>query len=74
MKLYIEAMEIIESEAMEEEPDFIRLEIEDDLTEEKAIELIKSLMTPPYIIRRHYCYHDEDPKKPCKTEILEEAR
>ena len=71
MKVYVEAIEITGSY---EEPDFIRLELDDDLTEEQAIELIKSLMTSPYVIRKHYCYHDEDPKKPCMIELIEEVR
>jgi hypothetical protein len=28
-------------------------------------------MAPPYVIQRHYCHHDEDPKKPCQVEVLE---
>ena len=72
MKIYLESVEVIDPDVGE--PDFIRLELDDDLTEEKAIELIKSLMTPPYIIRKHYCRHDEDPKKPCIIELIEEVR
>ena len=71
MRIYIEGIEIIDPD--EGEPDFIRLELDKDLTEEQAIELIKSLMTPPYLIRRHYCRHDEDPRKPCMIETIEEV-
>ena len=57
----------------EGEPDFIRIDLE-DMSEEEAIKLIKSLMVPPYIIRKHYCFHDEDPKESCKVEVVEEVR
>jgi len=72
LKIYVEGIEVVDPDAGE--PDFIRLELDDDLTEEQAIELIKSLMIPPYIIRKHYCHHDEDPKKPCAIELIEEVR
>jgi len=69
MRIYVEAIEITrEGEA--EEPDFMRIDL-DDMGENEAIMLIKSLMTPPYLIQKHFCYHDEDPKKPCRIEVLE---
>jgi len=68
VKTYIEAVEVVKEEG--EEPDFIRIDL-DDMSEEEAITLIKSLMTPPYIIQKHYCCHDEDPKKSCRVEVLE---
>jgi len=70
MKIYIEALEITQNENITEEPDFIRIDL-DDMGENEAITLIKDLMTPLYIIQRHYCYHDEDPKKSCRIEVIE---
>ena len=68
MKTYVEAIGIAAGEG--EEPDFIRIDL-DDMPEDEAISLIRSLMAPPYVIQRHYCHHDEDPKKPCEIEVLE---
>ena len=68
MKTYVEAVE--RTDAEEAEPDFIRIDL-DDLTEAEAVELVRELMTPPYIIQRHICFHDEDPRKPCRVEVLE---
>jgi len=68
MKTYVEAMGVAARE--DEEPDFIRIDL-DDMPEDEAISLIKSLMAPPYIIQRHCCHHDEDSKKPCEIEVLE---
>jgi len=68
MKTYIEAMGVAAGEG--EEPDFIRIDL-DDMPEDEAISLVKSLMAPPYVIQRHCCHHDEDPKKPCEIEVLE---
>lgn len=72
MRTYVEALEVVSEEGVE--PDFIRLEIGEDMTEEEAIQLIKDLMTPPYNIYRHLCFHDEEPKKPCSLELIEEVR
>ena len=72
MRTYVEALEVVSEEDVE--PDFIRLEIGEDMTEEEAIQLIKGLMTPPYNIYRHLCFHDEEPKKPCSFELIEEVR
>ena len=72
MRTYVEALEVVSEEDVE--PDFIRLEIGEDMTEEEAIQLIKGLMTPPYNIYRHLCFHDEKPKKPCSFELIEEVR
>lgn len=73
MRLYVEALEICEQE--ECEPDFIRLEIDNNtMTEQEAVETIKAIMVKPYRIYRHKCYHDEDPRKPCEVELIEEVR
>jgi len=35
---------------------------------------LKEMLSPDkqYVIRRHYCYHDEEPNRPCRVEVIEE--
>ena len=67
MILYLEAIEVVESE--EQTPDFIRLKVEG--SEADTLKDLKALLNPDkkYEIRRHYCMHDEE--KPCRVEVIE---
>ena len=73
MRIYLEAIE--KRENIEEgggELDFIRLDTTDK-DEQEVLDDLKSLLDPQkhYIIRKHYCKHDEG--LPCEVEILEEV-
>ena len=71
MRLYLEAMEIVEEE-VEDEGDFVRIDItnwsESDIA--KAIKLLKEMFAGKnYQIRLHECRHDEG--KPCSVKTIE---
>ena len=70
MRIYLEALEKAESNSEDTELDFIRLDATDK-NEDEVLEDLKSLLNPDksYIIRRHYCKHEEG--LPCEVEILE---
>ena len=73
MRIYLEAIEKRENiEEEGEELDFIRLDATDK-DEQEVLNYLKSLLDPTkhYIIRKHYCKHDEG--LPCEVEILEEV-
>lgn len=72
MRIYIEAVEVPPEEAPPEYiADFIRLDATDK-DEASVLSDLKALLNPnkKYIIRRHYCMHDETPKKPCRVEVI----
>jgi hypothetical protein len=73
MRVYVEAYEVLSPEATEE-PDFIRVDVtglsESDIS--NVISIVRELMRgTSYTLQLHYCYHDEDPVKPCSTVVLE---
>lgn len=70
MRIYLEALEKIENATEVGELDFIRLDATDK-NEDEVLEDLKSLLNldKSYIIRRHYCKHEEG--LPCEVEILE---
>ena len=70
MRIYLEAFEEAESNAEDAELDFIRLDATNK-NEDEVLEDLKSLLDPDksYIIRKHYCRHEEG--LPCEVEILE---
>jgi len=73
MRTYIEAQELTTEEDTTE-LDFIRIDLEDYIgTEEDCISDIRELMlfsSPHFIIRKHYCSHDEG--ESCRLEVIEE--
>lgn len=73
MRVYVEAIETLQPEAAEE-PDFVRIDVtglsESDIS--NVISIVRELMKgTSYILQLHYCYHDEDPVKPCNVVVLE---
>ena len=75
MKLYIEGVERLPETATDQTPDFVRIEMDTFAgTEQDAVAAIKSLLAgKKFVVRRHFCYHDERPTKPCKVEVIEEV-
>jgi hypothetical protein len=75
LRVYVEAYEQLPPEATEE-PDFIRVDVT-GLSEgevQDVINVVRELMSgTSYILQLHYCYHDEDPVKPCSIVVLEVA-
>jgi hypothetical protein len=73
LRVYVEAYEQLPPEVMEE-PDFIRIDVT-GLSEREVqdvIDVVRELMKgTSYILQLHYCYHDEDPVKPCNIVVLE---
>ena len=73
MRVYVEAIETPPPEAVEE-PDFIRIDVT-GLSEREVqgvVSIVRELMKgTSYILQLHYCYHDEDPTKPCSITVLE---
>ena len=64
MRKYLEALEIPpESSPPDYQPEFIRLDATGK-DESQVLQDLRDLLSPDkrYVIRRHYCYHDEDPK------------
>jgi len=74
MRKYLEAVEIPPPDAPEDYvPEFIRLDAT-DRDESLVLRDLKEMLSPDkqYVIRRHYCYHDEEPNRPCRVEVIEE--
>jgi hypothetical protein len=73
LRVYVEAYEQLPPEATEE-PDFIRIDVT-GLSErevQEVISIVRELMKDTsYILQLHYCYHDEEPVKPCYIVVLE---
>jgi hypothetical protein len=73
LRVYVEAYEVLSPEATEE-PDFIRIDVT-GLSEgevQNVINVVRELMKgTSYTLQLHYCYHDEDPVKPCNIIVLE---
>jgi len=73
LRVYVEAYEVLPPEATEE-PDFIRIDVT-GLSEgevQNVINIVRELMKGTrYTLQLHYCYHDEDPAKPCNIIVLE---
>jgi hypothetical protein len=73
LRVYVEATETPPSKSTEE-PDFIRIDVT-GLSEgevQDVINVVRELMKgTSYILQLHYCYHDEDPVKPCSIIVLE---
>jgi hypothetical protein len=73
LRVYVEAYEQLPPEATEE-PDFIRIDVT-GLSErevQEVISIVRELMEDTsYILQLHYCYHDEEPVKPCNIVVLE---
>ena len=73
MIIYIEGIEVLPPDSTEE-PEFIRIRL-DGVTEDEAVAVIDELMAGlHYIVYRHYCRHDEDPRKSCSIELIKEVR
>jgi hypothetical protein len=75
LRVYVEAIETLPPEAVEE-PDFIRVDVTglSDSEVQEVISIVRELMKDTsYILQLHYCYHDEDPVKPCSIVVLEVA-
>jgi hypothetical protein len=73
VRVYVEAYEVLSPEAVEE-PDFIRIDVTglSDREVQEVISIVRELMKGTnYILQLHYCYHDEDPIKPCGITVLE---
>jgi len=71
MRIYLEALEQTEHRSEPEtEIDFIRLDATNK-DENEVLNDLKSLLDPnkKYIIRKHYCKHEEG--LPCEVEVLE---
>jgi hypothetical protein len=75
LRVYVEAYEVLSPEATEE-PDFIRIDVT-GLNEgevRNVINVVRELMKgTSYTLQLHYCYHVEDPVKPCSIVVLEVA-
>ena len=72
MRKYLEAIEIPPKGSPEAYmPEFIRLDATDK-EEAQVLQDLRDMLDPDkqYIIRRHYCYHDEEPNKPCRIEAI----
>jgi hypothetical protein len=73
VRVYVEAYEQPPPESAEES-DFIRIDVT-GLSEgevQDVISVVRELMRGTnYILQLHYCYHDEDPVKPCNIIVLE---
>ena len=49
--------------------DFVRIALDDFAgTDEELIDYVKTLFSGCYMIKRHYCRHDEE--KPCTAETV----
>ena len=73
MRKYLEALEIPPSDAPEDYvPEFIRLDAT-GRDESLVLRDLKELLSPDkhYVIRRHYCFHDEPSNRPCVVEVIE---
>lgn len=73
MRVYVEAYEQLPPEAVEE-PDFVRIDVTglSDQKVQDVINIVRELMRgTSYILQLHYCYHDEDPVKPCSVVVME---
>jgi hypothetical protein len=73
LRVYVEAYEQLPPESTEE-PDFIRIDVT-GLSEGEVrdvIDVVRELMKgTSYTLQLHYCYHDEEPVKPCNIVVLE---
>jgi hypothetical protein len=73
LRVYVEAYEQLPPESTEE-PDFIRVDVTglSDREVQEVISIVRELMRgTSYTLQLHYCYHDEDPVKPCSVVVLE---
>jgi purine nucleoside phosphorylase len=44
-----------------------------DAEVQQSIDDLSQLLSPPYQIFRHRCFHDEEPHKPCELTLVREA-
>ena len=73
MRVYVEAYEVWQPEVAGE-PDFIRIDVTGlgEREVQDVINVVRELMRgTSYILQLHYCYHDEDPVRPCNIIVLE---
>jgi hypothetical protein len=73
LRVYVEAIETPSPEAAEE-PDFVRIDVTglSDQEVQDVINIVREFMKgTSYILQLHYCYHDEDPVKPCSITVFE---
>lgn len=69
MKQYIEGIQTTFSAEKLEAGDFVRIALDDFAgTDEELIDYVKTLFSGCYMIKRHYCRHDEE--KPCTAETV----
>jgi len=71
MRKYLEIIEEIASEIETETRDFIRIPISDDnISQALEDSLILLNSSKEYNVYIHECFHDEEPKKPCRLTFL----
>lgn len=76
MRVYIEAMEIVEGdEEFTEELDFVRIDVTEK-TEQEREEIIQAIREQfagkKYLLQLHICRHDEG--EACSVSVIEEVR
>jgi len=74
MRIYVELFEVLPPEATGE-ADFIRIDVTswDSGDVDVLINELKSYADKNYehyVLQKHFCYHDEDPRKPCIVEVI----
>jgi len=74
MRIYIELLEVPPPESAAE-ADFIRIDVTtwDSNDVDTLIEELKKYADASYehyVLQKHFCFHDEDPEKPCSIEII----
>jgi len=74
MRIYIELYEVLPPESTGE-ADFVRIDV--TVWDPKDVDtLIGELRSyadsnySSYVLQKHICFHDEEPKKPCSIEII----
>jgi len=74
MRIYIELYEVLPPESTGE-ADFIRIDVTvwDPKDVDTLISELKNYADSNYsnyVLQRHFCHHDEEPRKPCSVEII----
>jgi len=74
MRIYIELHEILPPETSGE-ADFIRIDVTgwDPKDVDTLIRELRSYADSnysSYVLQKHFCYHDEEPEKPCSFEVI----
>jgi len=74
MRIYIELYEVPSPESAAE-ADFVRIDVTvwDPKDVDTLISKLKNYADANYehyVLQRHFCHHDEDPRKPCAIEVI----